>query len=204
MHVVQRGNNKRSCFRRTQDYRVYLNAMRLAAETYDVAVHAYVLMTNHVHLLLTPGATRAVSQFMQSIGRRYVLYFNSNHERTGTLWEGRFRSSIVDSGEYLLACYRYIELNPVRAGIVSDPSRYPWSSYHANALGREDVLLRPHDTWAELGETGVERCRAYRRLFGNEIDVEEIRRTCRREQPYGSDQFQERIEREIALRDQAQ
>jgi putative transposase len=121
------------------------------AEKFDVDVHAWVLMTNHVHLLCTPNSSSAVSSMMQSLGRQYVQYFNRRYERSGTLWEGRFRSSLVQSEKYLLQVYQYIELNPVRAGMVNDPSDYSWSSYQINALGKHSQLMTYHPLYLSLG-----------------------------------------------------
>ena len=127
-HVVQRGNNRQACFFDESDYRKYLDSLAEAAHKYHCQVHAYVLMTNHVHLLVTPTTDEGISQMMQSVGRRYVRYFNGVYRRTGTLWEGRYKASLVQTDSYLLTCYRYIELNPVRAEMVPDPGDYPWSS----------------------------------------------------------------------------
>ncbi|GAA5525253.1 hypothetical protein Maes01_01818 [Microbulbifer aestuariivivens] len=136
-HVIQRGNNRQVCFGCEDDFIAYAGWLRDYAEEYAVEVHAWVFMTNHVHLLVTPLEERAVSKMMQALGRMYVRYFNGAYQRSGTLWEGRYRSCLVQSEDYLLHCYRYIELNPVRAGMVKDPGKYCWSSYGANALGRE-------------------------------------------------------------------
>src|SRR6188508_17354 len=144
VHVIQRGVNRVACFRAEGDYLVYLSNLRQLSVKHGCALHAYCLMTNHVHLLLTPGAAESCTELMRDIGRNYVPYFNRRHERTGTLWEGRFRSCIVDSARYVLACYRYIELNPVRAGLVDRPESYAWSSYRANADGHDDRLTTPH------------------------------------------------------------
>jgi putative transposase len=134
-HVVQRGNNRQATFFAAEDYRLYLDCLREAAAKYGCALHAYVLMTNHVHLLITPSGRQAVARTMQSVGRRYVQYVNYVYRRSGTLWEGRYKSSLVESEGYLLLCYRYIELNPVRAGMVQRPEDYEGSSYRAHAFG---------------------------------------------------------------------
>ena len=133
-HVIQRGNNRSVMFLRPADYVRYLDNVRAACDQHGCAVHAYVLMTNHVHLLMTPTNAGGISRVMQSVGRRYVRYFNQSYQRTGTLWEGRYRAAAIDSEQYLFACYRYIERNPVRAGMVDDPADYRWSSHAANAL----------------------------------------------------------------------
>ena len=143
-HVIQRGNNQQVSFFKDKDYAVYLDKLKLYSKKYSVAVHSYVLMTNHVHLLMTPETEQGVSQMMQSLGRYYVRYINQTYERTGTLWEGRYKSTLVDSDNYFLTVSRYIELNPVRAGMVAHPAEYPWSSYQCNALGKPIELITPH------------------------------------------------------------
>lgn len=165
LHLVHRGNNRRDCFLTARDYRVYLLALEEYSRRYSVSIHAYVLMTNHIHLLVTPENRTGVSRMMQQIGRKYVSYFNDTHERTGTLWEGRFRSTVVLADEHLLACYRYIELNPVRASLVSNPAQYQWSSYRANALGHPSDIIRPRHEWIALGLNRSARSEKYRRLF---------------------------------------
>ncbi len=165
LHLVQRGNDKQDCFLSPRDYRVYLNAVAEYSESYAVEIHAYVLMTNHVHMLVTPVDKIGISRMMQQIGRKYVSYFNDTHKRTGTLWEGRFKSSVVGSDKYLLACYRYIELNPVRAGLVAAPADYDWSSYRTNALGQSSDIVKPRREWIDLGFTQNERLTKYRLLF---------------------------------------
>lgn len=199
-HIVQRGNNRQICFFREHDYRRYLDYLLQAADRYRCHIHAYVLMTNHVHLLATPAEAGAVSRMMQLLGRRYVGYVNAYRERSGTLWEGRFRSCLVDTQEYLLTCYRYIELNPVRAGIAAGPGQYPWSSYHANALGRWNPVISPHPEYLSLGNTSVARSRAYRALFNDRIESErmdEIRRYLNQRKALGRSDFRRRIEDEL-------
>ncbi|MFZ3154807.1 transposase [Pseudomonas sp.] len=139
--IIQRGNNRQAIFSCEDDYSVYLDWLKRAAEQYDLAIHAYVLMTNHVHLLATPGAEDSIAKALQSLGRRYVQYFNHRYGHMGTLWESRYRATVIDSESYLLACIRYIELNPVRAAMVTEPGEYPWSSYRCNAMGQEDELV---------------------------------------------------------------
>jgi putative transposase len=150
-HVVQRGNDRHVCFAADTDYLRYLQELREASSKHDCAIHAYVLMTNHVHLLATPAATGGISRMMQAVGRRYVGSFNARDHRTGTLWEGRFKAALVDTDRYLLTCYRYIELNPVRAHMTDNPADYPWSSYHHNALGQFSPLITPHAQYTILG-----------------------------------------------------
>jgi putative transposase len=165
LHIIQRGNNRAPCFACETDYLVYLALARQYAAEAACQIHAYVLMTNHVHLLLSSESTTGPSVLMRRLGQHYVQYFNRNHGRTGTLWEGRFRSCLVESERYLLICQRYIELNPVRAGMVAEPGQYLWSSYRANALGVDDSLLTPHLIYTGLGKHGGERHAAYRSLF---------------------------------------
>lgn len=140
-HVIQRGNNRQACFNSDEDFAAYAYWLKEYADKYQVQIHAWVFMTNHVHLLVTPIKESAVSQMMQSLGRCYVRYYNKTYQRSGTLWEGRFKSCLIESSGYLLQCYRYIELNPVRALMVSDPSEYRWSSYRSNGLGVYTLLI---------------------------------------------------------------
>jgi len=136
-HIIQRGNNRQACFFDDLDYAFYLDKLKEASKKYRVSIHAFVLMTNHVHLLATPNDQYGISKMMQSLGRRYVGYVNATYQRTGTLWEGRYKSTLVDSEDYLLTVSRYIELNPVRADMVDHPAEYPWSSYRGNSMGKE-------------------------------------------------------------------
>ena len=165
LHVIQRGNNRAACFHSESDRLCYLHLLREEADKFGCSIHAYVLMTNHVHLLLTPSAPDGVSLLMKHLGQQYVQYVNRTKGRTGTLWEGRFRSSIVDSYRYLLSCYRYIEMNPVRAGLVAHPRDYRWSSYRVNAEGAPSKLVTPHDEYLALAATADARAVAYTRLF---------------------------------------
>lgn len=158
-------------FKDDDDFRFFIESLRSATLRFDCQVHAYVLMTNHIHLLMTPIDDKAIGIAMRSLGRRHVGYFNRKHGRTGTLYESRYRATIVDTEKYLFTCYRYIEENPVRAGLVSEPSTYRWSSYRANALGAEDSLLTPHELFVALGSTPEDRQSAYRALFRSEIDA---------------------------------
>lgn len=163
-------------------------------------VHAYVLMTNHVHLLVTPLVADAASRLMQDVGREYVRYINSSYQRTGTLWEGLFKSSLVDSAHYCLVCYRYIELNPVRAEMVTAPGDYRWSSYAYNAMGHADEVITPHELWIALGPNPESRCEAYRALFNDVSDtsqIDQIRYANRKGLPLGTDEFKTLIESEL-------
>lgn len=196
-HVIQRGNNREPCFFEQTDYRRYLAYLREAADKNHCRLHAYVLMTNHVHLLLTPMAEHGVAHLMQDLGRKYVRYINRQHQRTGTLWEGRYKSSLIDSEAYLLTCMRYIELNPVRAGMVQEPGDYPWSSYGCNAHGKTNVLVTPHPLFIGLGMDPATRQRAYRELFSDHLDMnvlQEIRETLNQELVLGRESFKDKIE----------
>ena len=202
-HVIQRGNNRSPTFFAADDYRFYLHCLKSAAELHDCAIHAYVLMTNHVHLLLNPGTATAISKVLQSVGRRYVQYVNYTYRRTGTLWEGRFKAAIIDSDNYLLTCYRYIELNPVRAGMVTHPSAYPWSSYRAHADGTEDPLIRDHDLYLGLGRTAADRQQAYRDLFTAHLDeamLSTIRDATNKAWALGNEKFRSAIETALQRR----
>ncbi|QRN52048.1 transposase [Dyella caseinilytica] len=199
-HVIQRGNNRQPCFLRDQDYRCYLQLLREACEQQQCLIHAYVLMTNHVHLLVTPSATGSLSLCMQSLGRRYVTYFNSTYHRTGTLWEGRYKASLVDSQTYLLTCYRYIELNPVRAAMVVAPEDYLWTSFRANALGAHDPLIHPHEEYLRLGTDPEQRQAAYQALFREAISddqLNDIREHLQQQRALGTNRFQAAIEAEL-------
>jgi putative transposase len=165
LHVIQRGNNREPVFFASDDYQRYLDWLREAAAEFGVALHAYVLMTNHVHLLASPGDAAGLPRMMQSLGRRYVRYVNSSYGRTGTLWEGRYRAAPIEAEMHLLPCMRYIELNPVRARMVRKPANYPWSSHRANAAGVADPLLTPHSLYDALGARPKARTDAYSALF---------------------------------------
>jgi putative transposase len=196
-HVIQRGNNRQTVFGAESDYRFYLEKLEAAAVKHDCAIHAYVLMTNHVHLLVTPGTEDGIGKMMQMLGRYYVQYYNYCYQRTGTLWEGRYKATLIDSEGYLLTCMRYIELNPVRAkDLVGHPADYPWSSYRCNALGQEDRLVRPHLEYRRLAKTPQERQAAYRYLFRTRIAekaLEEIREATNKAWILGSERFKRRM-----------
>jgi len=165
-HIIQRGNNRQPIFLREQDYQFYMQCFLKAKEETGCRVYSYCLMSNHVHFLVEPSELQGISWLLQSVGRRYVQYFNHCNQRTGTLWEGRFKSSLVGGDAYLMACYRYIELNPVRAGITSHPRDYPWSSYSFHAEGRKDPLLDEDPCYLGLGSTPLERQRSYQLFIG--------------------------------------
>lgn len=199
-HLVVRGNNRGDLFRDDNDRTVFLRYLSHAAQTTDSHIHAFALMTNHVHLLATGNAPGRLSRLIQSVGRRYCQYANRAHERTGTLFEGRFRSSAVDSDRYLFTCMRYIELNPVRAGIVVDPADYPWSSFRKNAGCEAFGWLVPRDEYFALGPDATARASAYRDLFSRPLDIAEldaIRNGIRKRCPLGSSAFLERVEKAL-------
>jgi len=169
LHLIQRGNNRDPIFGSPDDLAFYRQCLAHSARRHGVVIHAYVLMTNHVHVLATPALPASLPKMVQAIGRIYVHYFNSRYRRTGTLWEGRYKAAIVDGECYLLTCMRYIELNPVRARMVARPGEYPWSSFGANACGAADELISAHATYTGLGYSERERQAAYRELFRSSI-----------------------------------
>ena len=196
-HVIQRGNNREPCFYSQQDYLHYLDDIRFAAKKYECRIHAYVLMTNHVHLLVTPMIENGISMMMQSVGRRYVAYVNAAYQRTGTLWEGRYKASLIDSDMYLLTCMCYIELNPVRAGMVNHPSEYKWSSYNQNAQITDKVIVDNHPVFTMLGDTKEERKYVYRSLFERYMDndiIHQIRDALNHEMVLGRSHFKDNVE----------
>ncbi len=196
-HVIQRGNNREPCFYTAEDCSRYLVDLGDALRRNSVRLHAYVLMTNHVHLLLTPMTEHAVSYVMQDLGRKYVRYMNITYQRTGTLWEGRYKASLVDSEAYLLTCMRYLEMNPVRANMVSHPGEYRWSSYRINAQGNSDNLITAHPLYLALGDNDNTRQEAYRNLFQDrldKVDIHAIREAVNQELVLGRDNFKDKIE----------
>jgi REP-associated tyrosine transposase len=202
-HVIQRGHNRQPIFFHEDDYRFYLACLHEITAMHATAVHAYVLMTNHVHMLMTPHRPNSLAKVLQALGRRYVPYINATYQRTGTLWEGRYRASLVDAEQYLFACYRYIELNPVRAGMVQDPVAYPWSSYQWHAYGQHDPAITDHALYLALGTTMQERQTAYRALFQHHIDehlLQEIRATLHQGRVLGTERFKDAMEAALARR----
>lgn len=200
-HVIVRGNNREPIFYGEQDYQFYLEKLKQACDKHDCDIHAYVLMTNHVHLLMTPHTEQGIGKTLQMLGRYYVQYFNYRYDRTGTLWEGRYKATLIDSENYLLTCYRYIELNPVRArDMVEHPSEYPWSSYRFNALGQEDEIVTAHEEYIKLGKSSADRQKAYRALFRSRISEKtlgEIRQATNKAWVLGSSYFQDRIQSQL-------
>jgi putative transposase len=165
LHVIQRGHNRNACFRDDTDRMVYLATVAELLRANAVALHAYCLMTNHIHMLLTPATARACATLMRNLGQRYAQYFNRRYRRTGALWEGRYRSCLVDSTNYVLACYRYVERNPVRAGMVPSAAAYRWSSYQGNAGCAVNRLLTPHAEYLALGSDERTRLPAYQEML---------------------------------------
>lgn len=200
-HVIQRGNDRKPTFFTAIDYHRYKTWLALAAREHGCRIHAYVLMTNHVHLLVTPVVADGLAPMMQSLGRRYVRYVNQTYGRTGTLWEGRYKACLVQADAYLMACQRYVELNPVRAGMVTDPGQYDHSSYRHNALGCTDPLVEAHTAYRALGPDDEQRRQAYRRLFEHGRDAGSsaaIRRVTASCQVLGNDRFKDEVEAMLA------
>jgi len=196
VHLIQRGNNRQACFFADDDYSSYLSWLDKYATESDCSIHAYALMTNHVHLFITPKTSCGVGNLMKSLGQRYVQYINRTYRRSGTLWEGRFRSCLTQEEDYVLGCYRYIELNPVRASMVGHPAEYRWSSYRVNAQGESSTLLTTHPLYTALGIDHDARRAAYRGLFRYHLDpglVDEIRAATNGNYALGSPHFQAQI-----------
>lgn len=197
LHLIQRGNDRQACFRDDGDRATYLATLLYASERGRCDVHAYVLMTNHVHLLVTAREASSPSRMMQALGREYVRYFNERHGRTGTLWEGRFRSSLIDSERYFLACSRYIETNPIRANMVNEPGAHRWSSFRSNADGWPDTLVRRHQVYLALGRSVSARREAYRALVETSLEpstLRAIRQAARSGRALGFDDSRSELE----------
>jgi len=202
-HIIQRGNNREAVFFEEEDCQTYKNILHESAESSGVKIHAYVLMTNHIHILATADSTRGISLMMQKTGRFYVPYINHKYQRTGTLWEGRFKSSLVDSDFYVLACMRYIEMNPVRAHMVESPESYKWSSYHVNANDTHDRLVTPHITYLALSRTKKYRLLKYIDLFSEHLDdkvLKAIRNCAQTGTPLGGSKFVKQIEDKLKVK----
>ncbi len=196
VHVVQRGINRQVCFAREEDIAAYANWLREYAERYGVQVHSWVFMTNHTHLLMTADSDTGISKLMQTLGRMYVRYFNHTYNRTGALFEGRYRSSLVQEEHYFLNCQRYIELNPIRAGMVKDPGDYKWSSYRSHAFGRMAKLCSPHPLYLALGNTPTEQQKNYRAFFESELGeslISKIRLCINKGLVLGTDKFRKQV-----------
>jgi putative transposase len=196
LHVIQRGNDRATLFADSEDFGRFRGLLVHAAPRYGIAVHAYVLMTNHVHVLATPRSASSMPQAMHWIGCVFAQYLNTKYQRTGSRFEGRYRAAIVHDETYLLTCMRYIELNPVRAGIAASPAEYPWSSFRSNAHGEIDELIEPHPNFLGLGSAPRERHFAYRELFRGAVsdqDLHWIRRATQNGWAIGGDEFLQRI-----------
>jgi len=203
VHVVQRGHNRSAIFFEDLDYLEYLRCLKQAADNYGCEIHAYVLMTNHVHLLLTPVRADSVARLFQSLGRHYVRYINANYQRHGSLWEGRYKCNVIESKTYLLSCMRYIEMNPVRAGMVDHPAKYRWSSYAANALGTDNAILTAQAEYAALAQLPENRQSAYRGLFDKVTSFDELallREALQTGTPLGNEKFKAVIEAALHLK----
>lgn len=204
-HIIQRGNNRQPIFAIEADCQFFRDALVAAAQKHGLLIHAYVWMTNHIHLLATPLQQNSISKVLQAVGRKYVQYFNYSYRRSGTLWEGRYRATVVDSEAYLLTLMRYIELNPVRAGMVGHPRDYVWSSYAGNALGEVGLnvdWLTPHALYLRLGEGALDRQACYRQLFEAAIadaDLKHIGECTNKGWALGSELFRRQVEA-LALR----
>jgi putative transposase len=200
-HIIQRGNNRQNIFTCDADFQFFRDAVISASEEQGLSIHAYVWMTNHIHLLASPMRAESIGKFFQSVGRKYVQYFNFTYERTGTLWEGRYRATVVDSESYLMTVMRYIELNPVRAGRVAHASEYPWSSYARNALGETGAnadWIASHDVYRRLARNAQDRQSAYRSLFKSAIsknDLTQIRDSTHKGWALGSEKFKAQMEK---------
>lgn len=202
-HIVQRGRSREPVFFEENDYKAYKGWLKEAADRYECSIHAYVLMTNHVHILATPKTKDGISRMMQYVGRRYVPYINHTYGTTGSLWEGRYKASLINDEQYLLICMRYIELNPVRAGMVTRPESYPWSSYQANAQSQADDLVTPNELYLGLGQSKNDRQSAYKDLFTariDEIQLRDIRCAWQTGTPLGNDCFREKVEQKLELK----
>ncbi len=185
-HIIQRGNNRQNIFNAPRDYYYFLNKLYETSIEYDCDIHAYVLMTNHTHMLVTPKTQDNLIKMMRKLGTCYAHYFNYNYERTGSLFEGRYKSSTISDDAYFFICMRYIELNPVRAYMVKHPSNYEWSSYHANALGKKNTIISPHYLYLSMAKNKDERNKLYENLFTlalSDKDIKKIQSSCKKSIP---------------------
>ncbi|MBL4682904.1 MAG: transposase [Pseudomonadales bacterium] len=195
-HVIQRGNNRQVCFASDSDLAAYANWLWEAAEKYQISIHAWVFMTNHIHLLVTPSIKNSIAPAIQYVGRYYVRYFNQRYQRTGTLFEGRYKAHIVQNNKYLINCQKYIEMNPVRAGMVKKPEEYKWSSYQSSAFGKTSKLWHPHSAYLSLGQNSEERQKCYRELLASPMDedeLENIRHSAQKGIVLGNKEFREQV-----------
>ena len=203
VHIVQRGRSREPVFYDDADYQVYLSRLKEAAERYQCQIHAYVLMTNHIHLLATPSDTQGITRMMQYIGRHYVPYINHTYGGSGSIWEGRYKANLIQDESYLLTCMRYIELNPVRAKMVNTPTQYRWSSFHRNGQGKQDSIVIPHQMYQKLGKTEALRLATYKALFKAHIDdaeLSDIRNAWQTGTPLGNDYFRQKVEEKLGCK----
>lgn len=197
-HIVQTGHNRLPCFFDAEDYEFYLSSLRAASDQYQVEIHAYVLLPNQIQIIATPRIDKGISSMMQSLGRRYVQYVNHRYKRSGTLWEGRYKSSLIDSENYLLTCYRYVELRPLHLELVENLEDYQWSSYHHHCGKKSDWLIQDHKLFRALGDNQDERCDAYSESFRYRFDrrlIDFIAETVNMGQVLGGDAFKDKIEK---------
>ena len=202
-HIFQRGNDRQVCFIHADDYRNYLDWLHKYALEHGCAIHAYALMTNHAHLLLTPDTLERPGRLMKQLGQRYVQYFNRTYRHSGTLWEGGFMSCLALDDRYVLECYRYIELNPVRANRVEHPADYPWSSYRANAPSSESLLISPQSIYNQLGARPAQQMSRYRELFRSHLEpgmTDEIRSATNGNYVLGNECVQRQVEKALGRR----
>ena len=206
VHILHRGNNRQACFKNNGDYSAFLWWLREYSEKFMVEIHTWALMENHYHLLCTPRIEDGLSRMIQALGRQYVRYFNRLNQRTGTLWEGRYRSCLVQPDSYLLEVYRYIELNPVRAALASNPAEFNWSSYQINASGKPSALCKPHAEYLKLGETRAECAENYKVMCENGLDekrLEEIRKSINKGLAFGDEEYKIEVEELTGRRQKA-
>lgn len=203
VHIVQRGHSRNPVFFDDADYLAYLNWLKAGALRYKVAIHAYVLMTNHIHILATPTDVAGVTRMMQYVGRHYVPYINFTYGSSGSLWEGRYKASLVQDETYLLTCMRYIELNPVRANMVRSPAHYRWSSYRVNGQAKLDEVVTPHELYTALGKNAETRSEAYKSLFKAHVDskdLDDIRKSLQTGTPLGNEFFKQKVEARLGCK----
>ena len=206
VHILHRGNNRQACFKNNGDYSAFLWWLREYSEKFMVDIHTWALMENHYHLLCTPQVEDGLSRMVQALGRQYVRYFNSQNQRTGTLWEGRYSSCLVQPNSCLLEVYRYIELNPVRASLANNPAEFNWSSYQINASGKPSALCKPHAEYLKLGETRAECAKNYKLKCESGVEekrLEEIRKSINKGLAFGDEEFKIELEELTGRRQRA-
>lgn len=203
VHLIQRAAAGQACFFKDADYRFYLDSLAELAARFNCAIHAYALLENEVHILATPKDADGVSWLMKHLSQRYVQYVNQTYERTGSLWEGRFRSSLLQGAEYIIACYRFIEQAPVRAGLCTQARQYPWSSYRCNAENKANALIVPHKLYQKLAADPPARSLAYRALCKVPLPTpmqEVLRRASNGAHVLGNAKFVAQIEAEVGYK----